>query len=78
MDNGERGRRLMAMASEYLQDHRANRQLKLAMGFAVEPMERNNPTLAFIAPQTPVAERLQRHGDRRMMRGSHGTHSART
>ena len=34
-------------------DHAANRQLKLAMGFAVEPMERNKPTLAFIMPLRP-------------------------
>ena len=39
-------------------DHSANRQLKLDMGFAVEPMERDKPTLAFVMPtQTPVAER---------------------
>ena len=31
-------------------DHPANRQLKLDMGFAVEPMEREQPTLAFIMP----------------------------
>ena len=31
-------------------DHPANRQLKLAMGFAVEPMERDKPTLAFVMP----------------------------
>ena len=34
-------------------DHPANRQLKLAMGFAVEPMERDQPTLAFIMPLGP-------------------------
>lgn len=34
-------------------DHAANRQLKLAMGFAVEPMERDEPTLAFIMPLKP-------------------------
>ena len=30
--------------------HPANQRLKLAMGFAVEPMERDKPTLAFIMP----------------------------
>ena len=35
-------------------DHRANRQLKLAMGFAVEPMERDKPTLAFVMPLRPT------------------------
>ena len=35
-------------------DHRANRQLKLDMGFAVEPMERDKPTLAFIMPVKPT------------------------
>ena len=34
-------------------DHPENRQLKLAMGFAVEPMERDKPTLAFIMPRKP-------------------------
>ena len=34
-------------------DHPANRQLKLAMGFAVEPMERDKPTLAFVMPLRP-------------------------
>ena len=34
-------------------DHAANRQLKLAMGFAVEPMERDKPTLAFVMPLRP-------------------------
>ncbi|MDE0219011.1 MAG: GNAT family N-acetyltransferase [Spirochaetaceae bacterium] len=34
-------------------DHPANRQLKLAMGFGVEPMERDKPTLAFIMPLRP-------------------------
>ena len=33
--------------------HPENRQLKLAMGFAVEPMERDKPTLAFIMPLKP-------------------------
>lgn len=28
----------------------ANHQLKLAMGFAVEPMERDEPSLAFVMP----------------------------
>ena len=31
-------------------DHPENHQLKLAMGFAVEPMEREKPSLAFIMP----------------------------
>ena len=31
-------------------DHPENHRLKLAMGFAVEPMERDKPTLAFIMP----------------------------
>ena len=31
-------------------DHPENHRLKLAMGFAVEPMERDQPTLAFIMP----------------------------
>ncbi len=31
-------------------DHPANRQLKLDMGFGVEPMERDKPTLAFVMP----------------------------
>ena len=34
-------------------DHSANRQLKLDMGFAVEPMERDKPTLAFVMPLRP-------------------------
>ena len=34
-------------------EHPANRQLKLAMGFAVEPMERDKPTLAFVMPLRP-------------------------
>ena len=33
-------------------DHPQNQRLKLAMGFAVEPMERDQPTLAFIMPLT--------------------------
>ena len=33
-------------------DHPENQRLKLAMGFAVEPMERDKPTLAFIMPLT--------------------------
>ena len=33
--------------------HPENRQLKLAMSFAVEPMERDKPTLAFIMPRKP-------------------------
>ena len=35
-------------------DHPANRQLKLAMGFGVEPMERDKPTLAFVMPLKPT------------------------
>ena len=35
-------------------DHPANRQLKLDMGFGVEPMERDKPTLAFIMPLKPT------------------------
>ena len=35
-------------------DHPENQQLKLAMGFAVEPMERDTPTLAFIMPLRPA------------------------
>ena len=31
-------------------DHPENHQLKLSMGFAVEPMEREQPSLAFIMP----------------------------
>ena len=31
-------------------DHPENHQLKLSMGFAVEPMERKEPSLAFIMP----------------------------
>jgi GNAT superfamily N-acetyltransferase len=31
-------------------DHPENHQLKLSMGFAVEPMERDEPSLAFIMP----------------------------
>ena len=31
-------------------DHPENQQLKLSMGFAVEPMERETPTLTFIMP----------------------------
>lgn len=31
-------------------DHPGNQQLKLAMGFAVEPMEREQPTLCFVMP----------------------------
>lgn len=31
-------------------DHSENHQLKLSMGFAVEPMEREEPSLAFIMP----------------------------
>ncbi len=35
-------------------DHPENHRLKLAMGFAVEPMERDQPALAFIMPlRTP-------------------------
>ena len=33
-------------------DHPENQRLKLAMGFAVEPMERDKPTLTFIMPLT--------------------------
>ena len=36
-------------------DHPENQQLKLAMGFAVEPMERETPTLTFIMPLKPVS-----------------------
>ena len=32
--------------------HPQNHRLKLAMGFAVEPMERDQPTLAFVMPLT--------------------------
>ena len=35
-------------------DHPDNRQLKLAMGFGVEPMERDKPTLTFIMPLKPT------------------------
>jgi GNAT superfamily N-acetyltransferase len=31
-------------------DHPENYQLKLSMGFAVEPMERDKPSLAFLMP----------------------------
>ncbi len=31
-------------------DHPENRNLKLSMGFAVEPMERDEPSLAFVMP----------------------------
>ena len=31
----------------------ANHQLKLSMGFAVEPMERDEPSLAFVMPLRP-------------------------
>lgn len=31
-------------------DHLENHQLKLSMGFAVEPMERKEPSLAFVMP----------------------------
>ena len=34
--------------------HPQNQRLKLAMGFAVEPMERDTPTLAFIMPLRPA------------------------
>ena len=33
-------------------DHPQNQRLKLAMGFAVEPMERDKPSLAFVMPLT--------------------------
>ena len=33
-------------------DHPQNHRLKLAMGFAVEPMERDKPSLAFVMPLT--------------------------
>ena len=35
----------------------ANHQLKLSMGFAVEPMERDEPSVAFVMPLVP------NHGD---------------
>ena len=35
-------------------DHPENHQLKLSMGFAVEPMEREEPSLAFIMPLNQV------------------------
>ena len=34
--------------------HPENHQLKLAMGFAVEPMERDDPSLAFVMPLKPT------------------------
>ncbi len=39
-------------------DHPANRQLKLAMGFGVEPMERDKPTLAFVMPSSQRSRRV--------------------
>ena len=41
-------------------DHPENHQLKLAMGFAVEPMERDKPTLAFIMPLSQPGGRAPR------------------
>lgn len=41
--------------SESTGEHPANQRLKLAMGFAVEPMERDTPTLAFIMPLSPAS-----------------------
>ena len=35
-------------------DHPENHQLKLSMGFAVEPMEREEPSLAFIMPLNQI------------------------
>ena len=35
-------------------DHPENYQLKLSMGFAVEPMEREEPSLAFIMPLSQI------------------------
>ena len=35
-------------------DHTENHQLKLSMGFAVEPMEREEPSLAFIMPLSQI------------------------
>ena len=35
-------------------DHPENHQLKLSMGFAVEPMEREEPSLAFIMPLSQI------------------------
>ncbi len=35
-------------------DHPENHQLKLSMGFAVEPMERAEPSLAFIMPLSQI------------------------
>ncbi len=35
-------------------DHSENHQLKLSMGFAVEPMEREEPSLAFIMPLSRI------------------------
>ena len=35
-------------------DHPENHQLKLSMGFAVEPMERDEPSLAFIMPLSRI------------------------
>ena len=39
MDNGERGRRLMAMATEYLQDMEASHARKRALAFYFEHTE---------------------------------------
>ena len=36
--------------------HPENHQLKLSMGFAVEPMERDEKCLAFVLPLKPLAE----------------------
>jgi hypothetical protein len=35
-------------------DHPENHQVKLSMGFAVEPMEREEPSLAFIMPLSQI------------------------
>jgi hypothetical protein len=35
-------------------DHPENHQVKLSMGFAVEPMEREEPSLAFIMPLSRI------------------------
>ncbi|RKU32383.1 hypothetical protein C6496_24190 [Candidatus Poribacteria bacterium] len=35
-------------------DHPENHQLKLSMGFAVEPMEREEPSLTFIMPLSQI------------------------
>ena len=80
MDNAEHGRRLMAMATEYLQDMEASYARESWNAVVRRAQEVVELSLqGVLSPSDPDSGALlQRYSDRRMMRGSHGTHSTRT